>query len=196
VWHVLVADEPKGISTGQPVKVQGLTAMTWEIDGRHGVSFRVDGMEAAGGAPKSVSSATRSPGFETLVEDQAGSSAAPGVATVGCPEMAPPALNRHYRAPVAGVWYMRAFLLYCAVIGGLCLLDNHSGAPGWALAIVYYPFLAASRPGCNGSIATQGSMNLRTGCGSCTAWARPRFDGSRSRSSSTRGPDQGAKCSS
>jgi hypothetical protein len=51
------AGEPKGISTGQPVKVQGLTAMTWEIDGRHGVSFRVDGLEAGGGAPKTAQAA-------------------------------------------------------------------------------------------------------------------------------------------
>ena len=57
VWQVRIAGEPKGISTGQPVKVQGLTAMTWEIDGRHGVSFRVDGLEAAGGTPKSAQAA-------------------------------------------------------------------------------------------------------------------------------------------
>jgi hypothetical protein len=57
VWHVGVAGEPKGISTGQPVKVQGLTAMTWEIDGRHGVSFRVDGLEASGGAAKTAQAA-------------------------------------------------------------------------------------------------------------------------------------------
>jgi hypothetical protein len=54
VWNVRIAGEPKGISTGQPVKVQGLTAMTWEIDGRHGISFRVDGLEGTGSAPKSV----------------------------------------------------------------------------------------------------------------------------------------------
>ena len=52
VWHVRIAGEPKGISTGQPLKVQGLTAMTWEIDGRHGVSFRVDDLEASGSTPK------------------------------------------------------------------------------------------------------------------------------------------------
>jgi hypothetical protein len=57
VWHVRIAGEPKGISTGQPVKVQGLTAMTWEIDGRHGISFRVDGLEASGGAPKTAQAA-------------------------------------------------------------------------------------------------------------------------------------------
>jgi hypothetical protein len=54
VWHVRIAGEPKGISTGQPVKVQGLTAMTWEIDGRHGISFRVDGLEGTGSAPKTA----------------------------------------------------------------------------------------------------------------------------------------------
>jgi hypothetical protein len=54
VWHVRMAGEPKGISTGQPLKVQGLTAMTWEIDGRHGVSFRVDGLEASGSTTKTA----------------------------------------------------------------------------------------------------------------------------------------------
>jgi len=34
------------------VRVEGLTAMTWEIDGRHGISFRVDRLEGAGAAPK------------------------------------------------------------------------------------------------------------------------------------------------
>jgi len=57
VWHVRMAGEPKGVITGQPVKVQGLTAMTWEIDGRHGVSFRVDGLEAGGGAAKTAQAA-------------------------------------------------------------------------------------------------------------------------------------------
>ena len=50
VWPVRVAGEPKGISTGQPVKVDGLTAMSWEIDGRHGISFRVRRLEASGAA--------------------------------------------------------------------------------------------------------------------------------------------------
>jgi hypothetical protein len=57
VWHVRIAGEPKGISTGQPVKVEGLMAMTWEIDGRHGISFRVDRLDGAGGATKSVQAA-------------------------------------------------------------------------------------------------------------------------------------------
>jgi hypothetical protein len=57
VWHVRMAGEPKGISTGQPVKVDGLTAMTREIDGRHGVSFRLESLEAAGGSAKTAQAA-------------------------------------------------------------------------------------------------------------------------------------------
>jgi hypothetical protein len=57
VWNVRIAGEPKGISTGQPVRVEGLTAMTWEIDGRHGISFRVDRLEGAGAAPKRAEAA-------------------------------------------------------------------------------------------------------------------------------------------
>jgi hypothetical protein len=48
VWPVRVAGEPKDISTGQPVRVEGLTALTWEMEGRHGVSFRVRALESAG----------------------------------------------------------------------------------------------------------------------------------------------------
>jgi len=40
VWPVRIAGEPKGIETGQTLRVEGPTAMTWEIDGRHGISFR------------------------------------------------------------------------------------------------------------------------------------------------------------
>src|SRR5919107_2431650 len=50
VWPVRIAGEPKGIATGQPVKVEGLTALTWEMEGRHGVSFRVRALESAGPA--------------------------------------------------------------------------------------------------------------------------------------------------
>jgi hypothetical protein len=57
VWHVRIAGEPKGISTGQPLRVAGLTAQTWEIDGRHGISFRVDRLESAGTAPKRAEAA-------------------------------------------------------------------------------------------------------------------------------------------
>jgi hypothetical protein len=57
VWNVRVAGEPKGISTGQPLRVEGLTAQTWEIDGRHGISFRVERLEAASAAPKRAEAA-------------------------------------------------------------------------------------------------------------------------------------------
>ena len=57
VWPVRIAGEPKGISTGQPVRVEGLTAQTWEIDGRHGISFRARRLEASGAAPKRAEAA-------------------------------------------------------------------------------------------------------------------------------------------
>jgi hypothetical protein len=50
VWPVRVVGEPKGIRTGQPLRVQGLTAAPWEIDSRHGISFRARVVEAAGQA--------------------------------------------------------------------------------------------------------------------------------------------------
>lgn len=51
VWPVRMAGEPKGIRTGQPLKVEGLAASPWEIDGRHGISFRAHTIEPAGSAP-------------------------------------------------------------------------------------------------------------------------------------------------
>jgi hypothetical protein len=51
VWPVRVVGEPKGITTGQPLRVEGLTAMPWEIDGRHGMSFRARLVEASGPSP-------------------------------------------------------------------------------------------------------------------------------------------------
>jgi hypothetical protein len=54
VWPVRIAGEPKGIATGQPLRVEGLTAQSWEIDGRHGISFRVRRLEATGPAPKTT----------------------------------------------------------------------------------------------------------------------------------------------
>ena len=57
VWPVRIAGEPKGIATGQPVKVDGLTAMTCEIDGRHGTSFRARRLEASGAASKRAEAA-------------------------------------------------------------------------------------------------------------------------------------------
>jgi len=40
VCNVRVVGEPKGISTGQPLKIEGLAGMSWEMEGRHGISFR------------------------------------------------------------------------------------------------------------------------------------------------------------
>jgi hypothetical protein len=57
VWPVRVVGEPKGIATGQTLRVEGLTAMTWEIDGRHGISFRARKIEAAGQSAKSATAA-------------------------------------------------------------------------------------------------------------------------------------------
>lgn len=47
VWPVRVTGEPKGIRMGQPLRVVGLSASPWEIDGRHGISFRAQAVEAA-----------------------------------------------------------------------------------------------------------------------------------------------------
>lgn len=56
--------------------------------------------------------------------------------------MTPPSLNRHYRAPAVAVRCVRGFLTFGVLIGVLSLLDNHSGIPGWAFALVYYGCLA------------------------------------------------------
>jgi hypothetical protein len=60
VWPVRVVGEPQGIQTGQALHVEGLTAMTWEIDGRHGISFRARLIEPAG--PASAKSKPAAPG--------------------------------------------------------------------------------------------------------------------------------------
>jgi len=43
---VKVAGEPKGLAEFTPVKVSGLLAITWEVGGNHGVSFRAERVEA------------------------------------------------------------------------------------------------------------------------------------------------------
>src|SRR3954449_13364727 len=58
VWPVRVVGEPKGLQPGQPLRVEGLTAMTWEIEGRHGISFRARVVEAAGPAPATTKPAS------------------------------------------------------------------------------------------------------------------------------------------
>ena len=44
---VKVAGEPKGLGEFTPVRVTGLVATTWEMEGRHGVSFQAERIESA-----------------------------------------------------------------------------------------------------------------------------------------------------
>jgi hypothetical protein len=55
VWPVRVVGEPKGIRIGQALRVVGLSASPWEMEGRHGISFRAHAVEAS--APVSSKSA-------------------------------------------------------------------------------------------------------------------------------------------
>ncbi|MGH8995618.1 MAG: hypothetical protein ACRDYB_06260 [Acidimicrobiales bacterium] len=45
---VKVTGEPKGLGDFTPVKVTGLTAVTWSMNDRSGVSFRATRVEAVG----------------------------------------------------------------------------------------------------------------------------------------------------
>ena len=47
VFPVKLAGEPKGIVQGTAVKVTGLVATYWELNGRSGVSFRAQRVEPA-----------------------------------------------------------------------------------------------------------------------------------------------------
>ena len=38
ICNVRVIGEPKGIRTGQALRVEGLAGMSWEMEGRHGIS--------------------------------------------------------------------------------------------------------------------------------------------------------------
>jgi hypothetical protein len=42
--QVAVPGEPKGLGRGMPVRFKNLVAAPWEVDGRHGISFRADGV--------------------------------------------------------------------------------------------------------------------------------------------------------
>jgi hypothetical protein len=57
VWPVRVVGEPKGIKTGAALRVAGLVAAPWEIEGRHGISFRARVVEASGAAAVKSSTA-------------------------------------------------------------------------------------------------------------------------------------------
>jgi hypothetical protein len=47
VIAVKVAGEPKGVTQGQPVRLTGLVAIPWSMDGRSGVSFKATRIEPA-----------------------------------------------------------------------------------------------------------------------------------------------------
>jgi len=54
VWPIRVAGEPKGISQGQPVRVTGLSASPWEMDNRHGISFRAGAIDPVSAPAKAA----------------------------------------------------------------------------------------------------------------------------------------------
>jgi len=62
VWTTRIAGEPKGVSVGQLLHVEALTAMTWEMEGRHGTSYRARVIEAAPSKNKATPSAAPSGG--------------------------------------------------------------------------------------------------------------------------------------
>jgi hypothetical protein len=47
VEQVTVVGEPRGLSLHMPVRMVGLVATSWEVDGRSGVSFRAQAMVPA-----------------------------------------------------------------------------------------------------------------------------------------------------
>ena len=49
---VKVPGQPRGITPGVPVKVNGLVASTWQMGDRHGVSFRAEAIETQAPAAK------------------------------------------------------------------------------------------------------------------------------------------------
>jgi hypothetical protein len=60
-WSIRVAGEPEGVRVGSVVRVRNLVAVTWEMDDRHGLSFRADAVESVDAArPAASSGATTS----------------------------------------------------------------------------------------------------------------------------------------
>lgn len=57
-FGIRVAGEPAGIGVGAVVRVRGLVAVTWEMEDRHGLSFRADAIEPAERASSASSKAT------------------------------------------------------------------------------------------------------------------------------------------
>ena len=52
VISVKVAGEPKGVTQGQQVRITGLVAIPWSMEGRSGVSFKAARIEPATAAAK------------------------------------------------------------------------------------------------------------------------------------------------
>ena len=50
-WPVRVSGEPSGFGVGGVVQVKNLVAMTWEMEDRHGLSFRAESITAVSAAP-------------------------------------------------------------------------------------------------------------------------------------------------
>jgi len=50
-WPVRVAGEPSGFGVGSVVAVKNLVAMTWEMEDRHGLSFRAESISAVSAGP-------------------------------------------------------------------------------------------------------------------------------------------------
>jgi hypothetical protein len=55
VINVKVIGEPTGITRGAGLAVTGLTAITWEMDGRKGLSFRADRIDAVASSRRAAS---------------------------------------------------------------------------------------------------------------------------------------------
>ncbi|WNI31374.1 hypothetical protein [Streptomyces sp. ITFR-6] len=54
VLEIAVSGEPPGLTEGARVVVVDLVATVWEIDGRHGVSYRASAVRTQGAAPVSA----------------------------------------------------------------------------------------------------------------------------------------------
>jgi len=55
-WPVRVSGEPSGFGVGSTVRVTNLVAVTWEMEDRHGLSFRAESVEAVAAGSSSTSS--------------------------------------------------------------------------------------------------------------------------------------------
>ena len=66
ILRVLIADECRGVVAGAPVRVSGLVANSWEMEDRHGISFRAVRIEpatsASGSSPAGAAGASRPDG--------------------------------------------------------------------------------------------------------------------------------------